>query len=136
MESPRKTRFNEDTQTVSFRVPKSKVDDFKAKGHSILAMYSISQYSGVVNNLISEIKEITNNSPDYKDVEAIPKEVVVKEPTRITHKLFGTRSKAIAGYGCLIDVNEVTCYWGDTLSSFLVFDDEKHALAYLSKYKP
>lgn len=135
METPRKTRFNEEVQTVSFRVPKSKVEDFKERGHSVLAMYSISQYADIVNNPISEIKEITKNSSDYKEVVVEPKTKFIKEPSRVSVMPPFVKAITIVGYGCKKDENSDKVYRQDELTSAMEWDNETHAKEWLLKNK-
>ena len=76
----------------------------------------------------------------FKDILAEyenPKRYVeIKIPTRTKFVPFTTKKIMVTGYACLKDDDSDVCYWRDSATTALVFDNELHLRDYLTKFKP
>lgn len=99
--------YGEPTVQVNIRVPYSKKDEIYEKFKLILDEY-----------------------------ESPKRYISLKEPTRTSFIPFTTKKIMVEGYGCLKENDVDICYWKDSSSTALVFDDEKHLRDYLIKRRP
>ena len=98
--------YGEPTVQVNIRVPESKKEEVYEKFKVVLAEYE--------------------NPKRY---------VALKNPTKTTYIPFTTKKIMVVGYGCLKD-EDGTCYYKDSTTTALMFDNELHLKDYLTKFKP
>ncbi len=99
--------YGEPTVQVNIRVPESKKEEVYDKFRLILVEYE--------------------NPKRY---------VEIKQPTLTKFVPFTTKKIMVAGYACLKDNDSSICYWKDSPTTALMFDNELHLKEYLIKFKP
>jgi hypothetical protein len=114
----KRTKYGELTKMVSFRIPESMVDR------------------------VRDIVYLTIDNMQYQKTNEILKEIVpagvmksIKIPTHTSFVPFTTKKIMVVGYACLKD-DDGTCYWKDSPTTALMFDNELHLKEYLIKFKP
>ncbi len=96
--------YGEPTIQVNIRVPFSKRNEVYERFRLILAEYE--------------------NPKRY---------VEIKTPTQTKFVPFTTKNIMVAGYACLKDDFSNTCYYKDSATTALVFENENHMKEYLTK---
>lgn len=145
----KRTKYGEETIMVSFRVPISRLEDFKSKSYALLDYYSnLSKVSVVVPDMklslgsldklqYGESEPLATSSVTYKEVASgkTVKIKVIKEPIKLERKPIGImKSYTVAGYGgCLKNEYSDNYYWEG--NSWLEFDNLQHITDYLTKNK-
>lgn len=99
--------YGEPTVQVNIRVPESKKEEVYEKFKVILAEYE--------------------NPKRY---------LALKEPTKTTFVPFTAKKIMVVGYACFKDEDSDVCYWKDSPTTALIFDNELHLKDYLTKFKP
>ena len=114
----KRTKYGELTRIVSFRVPESMVEN------------------------VRDIVYLTIDRMQYEKTNVIAKEIIpasvmksIKTPTQTKFVPFTAKKIMAVGYACLKD-DDGTCYWKDSTTTALVFDNELHLRDYLTKFKP
>ena len=115
----KRTKYGELTRMVSFRVPESMVERVK------------------------DIVYLTIDKMQYEKANSIVKEIIpadiiksIKTPTQTNYVPFTAKKIMVTGYACLKDDDSDVCYWRDSATTALVFDNELHLRDYLTKFKP
>jgi len=113
-------KYRELTKMVSFRIPVSMIDRVR----------------NIVYLSIDKMQYEKAN--EVLDKEEVPVEVFksVKEPTQTKFVPFTARKIMVEGYACLKDEDSEVCYWRDSVTTALVFDNEDHLKSCLIKFKP
>lgn len=114
----KRTKYGVLTKVVSFRIP----EDMVERVRDIV-------YSSI------DVMQYEKSKSFVKDV--IPADVMksIKTPTQTKFIPFTTKKIMVLGYACLKD-DDGTCYWKDSTTTALVFDNELHLRDYLTKFKP
>ena len=114
----KRTKYGELTKMVSFRIPESMVDRVRD-----------------IVYLSVDKMQYEKSKSFVKDI--IPADVMksIKTPTSTKFIPFGVSDIKVVGYRCFKD-DDGTCYWKDTATTALIFDNELHLKDYLTKFKP
>lgn len=114
-----RTKYGELTKMVSFRIPESMVERVK----DIV-------YLSIDRMQYEKTKEVLD--------KIIPADVMksIKIPTPTKFVPFTAKKIMVTGYACLKDDDSDVCYWRDSATTALVFDNELHLRDYLTKFKP
>ena len=115
----KRTKYGELTKMVSFRIPESMVDRVRD-----------------IVYLSVDKMQYEKSKSFVKDI--IPADVMksIKTPAQTTFVPFTTKKIMVVGYACLKDDDSDICYYKDTATTALVFDNELHLKDYLTKFKP
>lgn len=111
--------YGEATTSLTVKVPESKKDEIRNKFYDVLKSYEQ-----------SAIKEV------FIEPTVVVKEKKIKEPYQTKFIPSAVKKIMVNGYACLKDDFSDICYYKDTPTTALVFDDEEHLKEYLIKYKP
>lgn len=114
-----RTKYGELTKMVSFRIPESMVERVKDIVYSSI---DIMQYEKSKERIDKIVPTVVLKA--------------VKEPKSIKSVPFATKSIKLVGYACFKDDFSDVCYYKDSLTTALVFDNEEHLKEYLIKFKP
>ena len=115
----KRTKYGELTKMVCFRIPESMVDRIRDIVYLSVDKLQYEQYNSVINEIV----------PDtiFKSI---------KEPTSTKFIPFTTKKIMVVGYACFKDEDSDVCYWKDSPTTALIFDNELHLKDYLTKFKP
>ena len=115
----KRTKYGELTKMVSFRIPESMVE------------------------IVRDIVYLSIDKMQYEKANSIVKEIIpvevmksIKTPTPTKFVPFTTKKIMVNGYACLKDEDSDVCYWKDSATTALMFDNELHLKDYLTKFKP
>jgi len=115
----KRTKYGELTKMVCFRIPESMVDRIRDIVYSSIDIMRYEKANSIV-----------------KDIVPIEVMKSIKTPTQTSFIPFRTKKIMVNGYACLKNEDSDCCYWKDTSTTALIFDNELHLKEYLIKFKP
>ncbi|HRA71195.1 MAG TPA: hypothetical protein PLB11_00010 [Flavobacterium sp.] len=115
----KRTKYGELTKMVCFRIPESMVDRIRDIVYLSIDKMQTDKPKESIDNII------------YNEVMKS-----IKTPTQTTFVPFTAKKIMVVGYACLKNEDSDCCYWKDTSTTALIFDNELHLKEYLIKFKP
>lgn len=114
----KRTKYGALTKVVSFRIPEDMVERIRDIVYSSI---DVMQYEKSKERIGKIVPTVVLKA--------------VKEPYSTTF-IPASKKVMVNGYACLKDDFSDVCYYRDSLTTALVFDNEEHLREYLIKYKP
>jgi len=115
----KRTKYGEPTTMMSFRVPNSMMDRIRDIVYLSIDKMQTDKPKISIDNII--FADVVKN---------------IKTPAETKFVPFTAKKIMVEGYACLKDEDSEVCYWRDSATTALIFDNEVHLKSYLIKFKP